>query len=89
MVDDSLPLLKLVEVLGVLAAGIGFAWWQFSDLAKARRESRREDEQPTNDAAQPGRRADHGADDGRPDVIGSGDPDASARDDTQGMGGRR
>ena len=39
--SESLPLLKLLEVLGVLAAGIGFAWWQFSDLARARRETER------------------------------------------------
>ena len=39
--SESVPLLKLVEVLVVLAAGAGFAWWQFSDLARARRERER------------------------------------------------
>jgi hypothetical protein len=41
--SESVPLLKLVEVLVVLAAGVGFAWWQFSDLARARRERERQD----------------------------------------------
>jgi hypothetical protein len=43
--SESVPLLKLVEVLVVLAAGVGFAWWQFSDLARARRQTEREREQ--------------------------------------------
>ena len=42
--SESVPLLKLVEVLVVLAAGVGFAWWQFSDLARARRQTERERE---------------------------------------------
>ena len=89
MVDDSLPLLKLVEVLGVLAAGIGFAWWQFSDLAKARRESRREGSQPPSDAVQSGPRGNQGAADGHPDGIEARGSDGSAQDESHGRGGRR
>jgi len=36
---QTMSWLKVIEVLGVLAGGIAFAWWQFSDLAKARRET--------------------------------------------------
>lgn len=44
--------LKAIEVLGVLAAGLAFAWWQFSDLAKARRdtEAGRKDKPGSRDA---------------------------------------
>ena len=54
--SESVPLLKLVEVLVVLAAGAGFAWWQFSDLARARRERERQSR-----AAQEGAAAPHGS----------------------------
>lgn len=49
--SESVPLLKLVEVLVVLAAGVGFAWWQFSDLARARRQTEREREREREQAA--------------------------------------
>lgn len=38
----ELPLLKLVEVLGVAVAGGAFVWWQMRDLKKAQEATRRE-----------------------------------------------
>ncbi|MFM8769128.1 MAG: hypothetical protein ACKOD9_15665, partial [Rubrivivax sp.] len=40
----ELPLLKLVEVLGVVAAGGAFIWWQLRDVNRAQEASRRERE---------------------------------------------
>ena len=40
----DLPLLKLVEVLGVAAAGGLFVWWQLRDVKRAQEASRRERE---------------------------------------------
>jgi uncharacterized protein HemX len=41
---SELPLLKLVEVLGVVAAGGLFVWWQLRDVHRAQEASRRERE---------------------------------------------
>ncbi len=38
----ELPLLKLVEVLGVGVAGGLFVWWQLRDVKRAQETSRRE-----------------------------------------------
>lgn len=38
---DNLPLLKLVEVLGVAVAGGAFVWWQLRDVTRAQEASRR------------------------------------------------
>lgn len=40
----ELPLLKLVEVLGVVGAGGLFVWWQLRDVNRAQDASRRERE---------------------------------------------
>ena len=40
----DLPLLKLVEVVGVVAAGGVFVWWQLRDVKRAQEASRRERE---------------------------------------------
>lgn len=40
----ELPLLKLVEVLVVVAAGGLFVWWQLRDVNRAQQASRRERE---------------------------------------------
>ena len=40
----DLPLLKLVEVLGVAVAGGGFVWWQLRDVKRAQQASRQERE---------------------------------------------
>lgn len=37
-----MPLLKLVEVGGVLLAGVAFAWWQLRDVRRAQQESERQ-----------------------------------------------
>ena len=44
--------LKAVEVLVLLAAGVGFVWWQLRDVSRARKQSRAEREQRQ---AEPGR----------------------------------
>jgi hypothetical protein len=41
---DDLPLLKMVEVLGVAVAGGLFVWWQLRDVKRAQEASRRERE---------------------------------------------
>ena len=41
---DDLPLLKMVEVLGVAVAGGVFVWWQLRDVKRAQEASRRERE---------------------------------------------
>ena len=40
----EVPLLKLVEVLGVAVAGGLFVWWQLRDVKRAQEASRRERE---------------------------------------------
>ena len=47
----ELPLLKLVEVLGVAVAGGAFVWWQLRDLKKAQETTRREREAAEASAA--------------------------------------
>ena len=41
---ENLPLLKMVEVLGVAVAGGLFVWWQLRDVKRAQEASRRERE---------------------------------------------
>jgi hypothetical protein len=41
---EDLPLLKMVEVLGVAVAGGLFVWWQLRDVKRAQEASRRERE---------------------------------------------
>jgi hypothetical protein len=36
---DSLSWLMVVKVLGIAALGGGFVWWQFRDLARAKKRS--------------------------------------------------
>lgn len=45
----DLPLLKLVEVLVLVVAGVGFAWWQLRDVRQAQEASRQAREQAPPD----------------------------------------
>jgi hypothetical protein len=51
MSDTSL--LKLVEVGGLLAALFGFVWWQWRDLAQAKRESAAKKEREATEGTAP------------------------------------
>ena len=53
----ELPLLKLVEVLGVVGAGGLFVWWQLRDVNRAQDASRREREARDACKAQEARQA--------------------------------
>jgi hypothetical protein len=41
---------KWIEVVLLLAAGAGFAWWQFRDLKRAQEETRRQREREAKQA---------------------------------------
>jgi hypothetical protein len=55
MAMESASALKAVEVLGILAAGGLFVWWQFRDLRREREKSqaRRREEASADAAGQP------------------------------------
>ncbi len=43
---------KWIEVVLLLAAGVGFAWWQLRDLKRAQEQTRRQREREAQQAQQ-------------------------------------
>ena len=45
---DNISVLMAVKVLGIVALGAGFVWWQFRDLAREKKRSAARREAPAS-----------------------------------------
>jgi nitrogen fixation-related uncharacterized protein len=50
---SSMSLLMAVKVLGIVALGAAFVWWQFRDLAREKKRSAARRESPTSHDSPP------------------------------------